>query len=92
MQSYPKVLYGNSEPLYTLSEAEKIIDYRRHKESRKAKQKRLYYIKQKMVGAAMIILSVVMLFFLDGDITAAIIPFVLGIGLIITSERVLTVN
>ena len=88
---YTGVKTNYSEPLYTLTEAEQIIDYKRAKESRKQMLRCLYFIKQKLTGMALMIIGIV-LFVLDGEVTSTLIVVLIGIGLIVTKQRVLTIN
>lgn len=88
---YTGVKTSHPEPLYTLTEAEQIIDYKRARESRKRISQHIYFIKQKLAGVVLMIIGIA-LFVLDGEITSTLIVVLIGIGLIVTKQRVLTVN
>lgn len=77
------------EPLYTLTEAEKIIDLQRARKNRTHKRIMIYFIKQKLCGALMIILACVIAVIDNTAGMAAIICIVIGIGLIITRQMVM---
>lgn len=53
------------------------------------KKERLYYIKQKLSGLAMIVIGIIIPFLLDGDATFSLIALPLGIGLLVTKQRVM---
>lgn len=68
------------EQLYTLLEARRII---RQQEKRERKN----YIKQKLAGLALIILSVVSLIFLETELTITLLLIGIGIYLVVTKDR-----
>lgn len=83
---------------YTLDQAREIIaEENRQKAIRIAKRKArkrarkmaeiIYYIKQKLLGLSMIILSIVAPFILDGDATASVIMMPIGIVVFFTKEK-----
>lgn len=53
------------------------------------KKERLYYIKQKLSGLSMIVIGIIIPFLLDGDATFSLIALPLGIGLLVTKQRVM---
>lgn len=54
------------------------------------KQKeRSYYIKQRISGAVMAAIGIMMLFMLDGDATFSFLTLPLGIFLVFTKEKVM---
>lgn len=72
-----------NEKTYTLAEAKCIINA-----ERKAKRENiLYYAKQKMMGVALIIISILIPIINDGDATASMITLPLGLFLLFTKER-----
>ena len=84
----------NIETYYTLDQARRIIEEEnRQKAMRKARQKArkrveiFYYIKQKLLGLAMLVFSVAAPFILDGDVTASVIMLPLGIYTLFTKEK-----
>lgn len=84
-----EVKIGYYEPLYTLTEAEKIINLRRARRSRQEAGKRVYFIKQRLYGLIMIIIGCVIPA-IDNDAgMAAIVCITIGIGLLITRQTVM---
>lgn len=53
------------------------------------KKKKIYFIKQKLVGLLVIVLAILSVIFSEGDGTAALVMVPMGIGLIITKDMVL---
>lgn len=88
---YTGVKTSYPEPLYTLTEAEQIIDYRRARESRKRITTYIYYMKQKLAGAVLMIIGIA-LFLLDEEITTTLVVVLIGISLIVTKQKVLIIN
>lgn len=78
---------NNSIKLYTLTEAEKIIDYRRKNELKYKKEIATYYIKQKLCGLVLIITGIILPFLLNGEATVSLFLFPLGLFLIFTKEK-----
>ena len=66
------------------------IEYKRRKEIQKAKKRKaiMYYIKQKLSGFVLMIISI-LLPIVDGDGTASILLFSLGLYLMFTKEKVM---
>ena len=58
---------------------------------RKEEQKRekLYYMKQKGMGLLSLIISIVIPFLLDGDITASMLFAPIGTYLLVTKEKII---
>lgn len=61
----------------------------KRKPTRKQRAERIYYIKQKLSGAIMAAIGIVVPFLLDGDATFSLIALPLGIFLIFTKEKVM---
>lgn len=76
-------------PLYTLTDAEKIIDYNRNRTRQKQKAERAYFIKQKLSGLTILTIGIITPILLDGDATFSLIAMPIGIGLIITKQKVM---
>lgn len=78
------------ETVYTYDEWLK--EYNRQETKRRIKQRteRLYYIKQRLSGAIMAAIGVIMPFVLDGDVTVSLVALPLGIFLLLTKEKVMT--
>lgn len=83
------------EPLYTISEAHDILTWEQRKHREIQLEKRMYFVKQKLCGITMIILSIVVLFFAqysldDSDMgIGACIFALIGLWLLFTHERVM---
>ena len=96
--------YNNSSnatiELYTLEDAREILreearqkrlakQRREAKIKAKRKAKFLYYLKQKALGAGLIGLSILTPIILEGDATASLFLFPLGVYTLFTREKVL---
>jgi hypothetical protein len=79
----------NTIQLYTLEDAEKLIDYKRQKEYSRKKSIATYYIKQKLSGFVMVAIGIITPIVLDGDATFSLIALPLGIYLIFTKSKVM---
>lgn len=53
------------------------------------KSKTKYFLIQKLLGAALVVLGVLSAVILEGDITVALMVVPLGIGVMLTKEEVL---
>lgn len=78
------------EPLYTLTEAEKIIDLKRSMRSRLKSNQRTYFFKQRACGVIMIILGCLMPVIDRESCVPAIVCIAIGLGLLITRQKVMT--
>ena len=78
------------ETVYTYEEWLK--EYNRREAKRRIKQKteHLYYMKQRLSGVMMAAIGIITPFLLDGDATFSLIALPLGIFLIVTKEKVMT--
>lgn len=76
------------EPLYALTEVEKIIDYNNRSKA-KRKAERAYYMKQKLSGLIMLSIGIITPFLLDGDATFSLVAVPLGMFLILTRQKVM---
>lgn len=77
------------EPLYTLTEAEKIIDLQRSRRSKNQRQVSICFIKQRLCGVLLIVLGCVVAVIDNTAGMAAIVCIVIGIGLVITRQIVM---
>lgn len=82
--------------LYTLDEARQLLleeaeraQEARNFEKKKARHERRYFIKQRTIGLALIVLSL-MLIIAVRDATAAIFMIPIGLFIMLTKSRVLT--
>lgn len=78
------------ETVYTYDEWLK--EYNRRESKRRIRQRteRLYYMKQRLSGAIMAAIGIITPFVLDGDATFSLVALPLGIFLILTKEKVIT--
>ena len=81
--------FGAIETVYTNEEWFK--EYNRLESQRRRRQRteRLYYIKQRLSGLAMVIIGLIVPL-LDGDTTVSLFALPLGIFLMMTKEKVMT--
>ena len=68
------------------------LDYKKRVKERKQlkiqeKRRRLYFLKQKVVGVFLLILTIFAVKLLEGDATIALITIPLGLGLIFSKEK-----
>lgn len=75
--------------LYILEDAEKIINRRNRIVYNKKKRLAIYYLKQKLCGLVMLGIGIACPILLDGDVTFSLISVPMGIGLLVTKERVM---
>ena len=87
---------NNAITYYTLDQAKEILREEarqkrlaRQKREAKRKAKTIYFLKQKMMGIALIIISVLIPILLDGDATASLLFLPLGIYVLFTKEKVI---
>ena len=81
---------------YTLEDAREILR-EETRQKRLAKQKReeekreifIYFLKQKLMGVTLIIISILIPIVNDGDATASLITLPLGLYLLFTKEKVI---
>lgn len=78
------------ETVYTYEEW--LMEYNRREIKRRIRQRteRLYYMKQRLSGAIMTAIGIVMPFLLDGDATVSFVTLPLGMFLMLTQEKVVT--
>lgn len=88
------ITYSNGseaiETVYTYEEWLK--EYNRRETKRRIRQRteHLYYMKQRLSGAAMAVIGIGAPFILDGDATFSLVALPLGIFLLLTKEKVMT--
>lgn len=89
-----KISYNNgSEAIETVYAYETWLkEYNRRETKRRIRQRteRLYYFKQRLSGAVMAAIGIVIPFLLDGDATVSLFVLPLGIFLLLTREKVMT--
>ena len=78
-----------SEPLYTLTQAEQIIDLQRARAARRKAAQRTYYVIQKICGLIFIVLGCLFSIIDNTAGMGAIICVLIGIGLITTRQMVM---
>lgn len=87
------IAYSNGsvaiETVYTYEEWLK--EYNRRVTKRRIRQRteRLYYLKQRLSGAIMAAIGIIMPFVLDGDATVLLFALPLGIFLLLTRKKVM---
>lgn len=90
MNMLKEVKTSGYEPLYTITEAEKIIDLRRARESRCKARLRTYFIKQRLCGLILIVLGCLIPVVDNTAGMGAVLCWVIGIGLLVTRQSVMT--
>ena len=82
--------------VYTLDQAREILreesrQKRIHKQKIEAKRKAkiMYFLRQKMIGIALIIISILIPIINDGDATASLLFLPLGIYMLFTKKKVI---
>ena len=75
--------------LYTLAEAERLLNRKKAVVSQKRKEDMVYFFKQKMCGIIMLLIGILCPIFLDGDATFSLIALPMGIGLFITKKKLM---
>lgn len=78
------------ETVYTYEEWLKEYNRREIKRRIRQRTERLYYMKQRLSGAIMTAIGIVMPFLLDGDATVSFVTLPLGMFLMLTQEKVVT--
>ena len=87
---------NNAITYYTLDQAREILREEarqkrlaRQKREAKRKAKTIYFLKQKMMGIALIIISILIPIINNGDATASLLFLPLGIYVLFTKEKVI---
>ena len=87
---------NNAITYYTLDQAREILREEarqkrlaRQKREAKRKAKTIYFLKQKMMGITLIIISILIPIINNGDATASLLFLPLGIYVLFTKERVI---
>lgn len=75
--------------LYTLAEAEMLLNRKKAIVSQKGKEDMIYFIKQKICGIIMILIGIFCPIFLDGDATFSLIAIPMGIGLLVSKKKLM---
>ena len=78
------------ETVYTYEEWLKEYNRREIKRRIRQRTEHLYYMKQRLLGAIMAAIGIVIPFILDGDATFSLVALPLGIFLLLTREKVMT--
>jgi hypothetical protein len=86
MQAVYKELFNDTEFMYQFEK-----EYERRKEKIRAKKREsaLYYLKQKVSGLVLVIISVLIPIVMDGDATASILTMPLGLFLLFAKEKIM---
>ena len=87
---------NNAITYYTLDQAREILREEarqkrlaRQKREAKRKAKTIYFLKQKMIGIVLIIISILIPIVCDGDATTSLLFLPLGIYMLFTKEKVI---
>ena len=75
--------------LYTLAEAERLLNKKKAVVSQRRKWDMVYFFKQKICGIIMLLIGIFCPIFLDGDATFSLIAIPMGIGLFITKKKLM---
>ncbi len=67
-----------------------LIESGETKQRIRQRTERLYYMKQKLSGAIMAAIGIIIPFLLDGDATVSLLLLPLGTFLLLTKEKVMT--
>lgn len=78
------------ETVCTYKEWLKEYNYRETKRRIRQRTEHLYYMKQRVYGAIMAVLGIVLPFLLNGDATFSLVALPLGVFLLLTQEKVMT--
>jgi hypothetical protein len=71
-----------------------VLNHKRNEEERKqlsmeCKKRRLYFLKQRLLGVLTLLFTALAVYLLDGDATIAIITVPTGLALIFSKEKIL---
>lgn len=75
--------------LYTLEDAEVILNRKKQIALSKKKREAIYFLKQKLCGFVMLLLGVLCPVFMDGDATFSLLAIPLGLWLLVTKKQVM---
>lgn len=78
--------------LYTLEDAEKVINKKKQEILRSKIKDVVYYLKQKLCGAGMVGIGVLFPIIADGDATISLFLVPVGIFLLATKERAIYIK
>lgn len=76
--------------LYTLAEAERLLNRKKAVWLQKRKKDMVYFFKQKMCGIIMLSIGIFCPILLDGDATFSLIAIPMGICLLITKKKLMS--
>lgn len=75
--------------LYTLEDAEVILNRKKQFALSKKKSEAIYFLKQKLCGFVMLLIGALCPIFMDGDATFSLFAIPLGLWLLVTKKRVM---
>jgi uncharacterized membrane protein YgcG len=92
-----RAIYREQEDSYIKGYADALEDMRRWRQARRQREqerqaKRWYFFKQKALGVATLIFTVLAVWALEGDATIALITVPLGLALIFSREKLIVNN
>lgn len=76
--------------LYTLEEAERILNRRKIMEENNKKRIRNYFIKQKLCGMVIVAAGIFCPIVTGGDATFSLLAFPIGFGLLLSKQKIMT--
>ena len=90
MANYKTYCGYDTETLYTLEDAERVLK-RRYKVIMNAKRRiTIYFLKQRLCGLLLIIIGIICPIVCDGDATFSLLVIPLGVFLLLTKHRVMS--
>lgn len=85
-----RAVFSNLEDAYETGYADGMADMRKRYRSRQEKKaRRRHYIKQKLCGAALLIVTIFAVWMLDGDATIALVTVPLGLLCLFSKEMLI---
>lgn len=86
-----RAVYKGYEDSYINGYTDALADMRRWQQERERQARRWYFLKQRALGAATLVFTVLAVWTLEGDATIALITVPLGLALVF-SKQMLVVN
>ena len=80
----------DTETLYTLEEAERVLRRKKQVITNTKRRASVYFLKQRLCGLLLIIIGIIYPNIFDGDATFSLLVVPLGIFLLLTKQRVMS--
>lgn len=90
MANYKAFCGYDTETLYTLEDAERVLRRRNQVIMNIKRRTTLYFLKQRLCGFLLIIIGIICPIVCDGDATFSLLAVPLGIFLLVTKHRVMS--